>query len=83
MKSVDPLVRHRSIPRFQIHWSSVPPEHAPGLIADDCCLLTMWPALVNHDRCFENAGSALFGDNDEERHNRPFPRLSRDVMRLR
>lgn len=50
---------------FQVHWSFVPPEDAADLVSDDCRLLAIWPAPVNHDRCFENAGFTLFADNDD------------------
>ncbi|MBO1110622.1 hypothetical protein [Bordetella petrii] len=50
---------------FQLHWSLVPPDQAPGLAADGTRLLAIWPAPVNHDACFEAAGFTLFGDNDE------------------
>ncbi|CAN5455974.1 hypothetical protein BH10PSE11_BH10PSE11_19990 [soil metagenome] len=52
-------------PAFQIHWSSIPPKDAEGLAPPDCRLLAIWPAPVNHDACFEEAGFTLFGDNDE------------------
>lgn len=51
-------------PAFQIHWSPVPPEDAEGLVSPGCRLLAIWPAPVNHDVCFEEAGFTLFGDND-------------------
>lgn len=50
---------------FQVHWSAVPPDEAEGLALPGCRLLAIWPAPVNHDACFEEAGFTLFGDNDE------------------
>lgn len=55
-----------SIPTaFQIHWSRVSAEEAGALNSPGCRLLAIWPAPVNHDVCFQEAGFALFGDNDE------------------
>ena len=50
---------------FQIHWSLVPAEDAHALALPGCRLLAIWPAPVNHDVCFAEAGFTLFGDNDE------------------
>lgn len=49
---------------FQVHWGLVPPDDAE-LDAAGCRLLAIWPAPVNPDACFEEAGFTLFGDNDE------------------
>lgn len=35
------------------------------MASPDCRLLAIWPAPVNHDACFAEAGFTLFGDNDE------------------
>lgn len=51
---------------FQVHWSLVPSEDAEGLISAGCRLLAIWPAPVDYDACFKEAGFTLFGDNDEE-----------------
>jgi hypothetical protein len=55
-----------SAPAFQVHWSLVPPDESAALVAADCRLLAIWPAPVNHDACFEQAGFTLFGDNDAQ-----------------
>ncbi|MCO5129599.1 MAG: hypothetical protein M9932_03420 [Xanthobacteraceae bacterium] len=52
-------------PNFQVHWSIVPIEEAGGLASPGCRLLAIWPAPVNRDACFAEAGFTLFGDNDE------------------
>lgn len=36
------------------------------MTSPDCRLLAVWPAPVNHDVCFKEAGFTLFGDNDED-----------------
>ena len=36
------------------------------LVPRDCRLLAIWPAPVNHDVCFKEAGFSLFGDNDAD-----------------
>jgi hypothetical protein len=51
-------------PAFQVHWSLVPQDEAGDLVPRDCRLLAIWPAPVNHDVCFKEAGFSLFGDND-------------------
>jgi hypothetical protein len=51
---------------FQIHWSLVPPDESAALVAPDWRLLAIWPAPVNHDVCFEQAGFTLVGDNDAQ-----------------
>lgn len=51
-------------PTFQIHWSPVARQEAPGLALPNSQLLAVWPAPVNHDVCFEHAGFTLFADND-------------------
>lgn len=53
-------------PRFQVHWSLVCQNEAGGLVPRDCRLLAIWPAPVNHDVCFKEAGFSLFGDNDAD-----------------
>lgn len=50
---------------FQIHWSLVPLEDAGALASPGCRVLAIWPAPVNHDACFTEAGFTLFGDNNE------------------
>lgn len=67
---------------FQIHWSSVPPEDAESLALPGCRLLTIWPAPVNHDVCFEAAGFTLFGDNDENWDNAAEDLLRRVIENL-
>jgi hypothetical protein len=42
----------------------VPQDEAGDLVPRDCRLLAIWPAPVNHDVCFKEAGFSLFGDND-------------------
>jgi hypothetical protein len=69
-------------PTFQIHWSPVPSEDAGGLASPDCRLLAIWPAPVNHDVCFEEAGFTLFGDNDEEWDNAAEEVLRRVIENL-
>jgi hypothetical protein len=51
-------------PALQVHWSLVPQDEAGPLVTGDCRLLAIWPAPVNHDVCFEQAGFTLFADND-------------------
>jgi hypothetical protein len=53
-------------PGFQIHWSPVPADEAGDMVLPRCRLLAIWPAPVNHDACFTNAGFSLFGDNGED-----------------
>lgn len=53
-------------PSFHIHWSSVLPGDVKGLASSDHQLFAVWPAPVNHDACFKEAGFTLFGDNDED-----------------
>jgi hypothetical protein len=53
------------LPSFQIHWSAVLSGDAETLTSPDCRLLAVWPAPVNHDVCFKEAGFTLFGDNDD------------------
>ena len=53
-------------PAFQVHWSLVSPDEAGTFALAGCCLLAIWPAPVNHDACFRQAGFTLFGDNDAE-----------------
>jgi hypothetical protein len=48
-----------------LHWS---PVGAPAGCAGPpvgCQLLALWPAPVNPDACFEEAGFTDFGDNDD------------------
>lgn len=51
---------------FQVHWCLLPREEAADLVPQDCRLLAIWPAPVNHDVCFKEAGFTLFGDNDAD-----------------
>lgn len=53
-------------PSFHIHWSAVFPGDVKGLASSDHQLFAVWPAPVNHDACFKEAGFTLFGDNDED-----------------
>ncbi len=50
---------------FEVHWSTVPPDAGQGPASPGCRLLAIWPAPVNHDACFKEAGFTLFDDNGE------------------
>lgn len=51
---------------FTLHWSPVTAVTLPdaSYVPEGCCLLALWPAPVNPDACFEEAGFRDFGDND-------------------
>jgi hypothetical protein len=63
---IAPQMPASSAPAFQIHWSLVPQDETTALVAPNCRLLAIWPAPVNHDACFRQAGFTQFGDNDAE-----------------
>lgn len=52
--------------RFHIHWSVVDEPAAAAYTQPNCDLIALWPAPVNHDVCFAEAGFANFGDNDQD-----------------
>lgn len=51
---------------FTIHWAPVTGAAADRLAAEKLRLLALWPAPVNNDKCFREAGFAEFADADEE-----------------
>lgn len=68
--------------RFEIHWSEVSPNEAPGIAAPGCTVLALWPAPVNPDTCFEEAGFQDFGDNDNDWDIKAHELLCRIVSEL-
>jgi hypothetical protein len=49
-----------------IHWDEVPVALASAWCAGGGRLLAVWPAPVDHDACFLDAGFSDFADTDEE-----------------
>lgn len=72
---------HR-MPRFDIHWCDVSTHEAPGLAPATGGLLALWPAPVNADACFEEAGFSDFEDNDAEWDDNARALLARVVRAL-
>jgi hypothetical protein len=50
---------------FTVHWSPVTGNCVKGWREAGVQLFALWPAPVNHDVCFEEAGFTDFGDRDE------------------
>jgi hypothetical protein len=50
---------------FSIHWSPVHPDLTPPLARVGVRLVAVWPAPVNDDACFRQAGFTDFADADE------------------
>jgi len=67
---------------FEVHWSTVPPDAGQGLASPACRLLAIWPAPVNHDTCFKEAGFTLFDDNGEAWHQAAEELLQRLIAAL-
>ena len=57
------MVQHPAI--RALHWSAIPDADAPVWMKRGCELYAIWPAPVNHDACFENAGFHDFADTDD------------------
>src|SRR5437773_1481754 len=58
----------RAMPEHSIHslyWGIVPNHCAPYWIDRTGTLVGLWPAPVNHDRCFSDAGFRDFADPDD------------------
>jgi hypothetical protein len=53
------------MPPIRIHWSTVDPSLTPSLAPGDVRLVAVWPAPVNDDACFRQAGFTDFADADE------------------
>jgi hypothetical protein len=51
---------------FTIHWAPVTGAAADRFAAEKLRLLALWPAPVNDDKCFREAGFTEFGDADEQ-----------------
>jgi hypothetical protein len=51
---------------FTIHWAPVTGAAADRCAAEKLKLLALWPAPVNNDKCFQEAGFTEFADADEE-----------------
>ena len=51
---------------FTIHWAPVTGAAADRCAAEKLRLVALWPAPVNNDKCFQEAGFAEFADADEE-----------------
>jgi hypothetical protein len=49
---------------FTLHWSAASPVEKAKTPREGLTLLALWPAPVNPDVCFEEAGFDDFGDND-------------------
>jgi hypothetical protein len=50
----------------ELCWGSVPPNQRPSWAAFAGTLLGVWPAPVDHDVCFREAGFSEFADTDED-----------------
>lgn len=49
--------------RFEVHWDEVRPP--PAWVPPGARLLALWPAPVNADACFADAGFTDFEDHDD------------------
>jgi hypothetical protein len=49
---------------FYLHWGKVPSTCANAPHRANCQLIALWPAPVNADACFAEAGFTDFGDAD-------------------
>lgn len=68
--------------RFEVHWCDVSPDEAPILTRPSSQLLALWPAPVNADACFEEAGFTDFADNDIDWDREAAALLVRVVQQL-
>lgn len=67
---------------FRIHWSVVDANVARALAPSGHQLLAVWPAPVNHDACFAEAGFTEFGDNEPDWHGAAEGVLFRVIQEL-
>jgi hypothetical protein len=50
---------------FTVHWSPVVHDHAQRYAPEGAMLFALWPAPMNHDQCFIDAGFTDFDDADD------------------